>query len=385
MRSLTTTTIRSAAGAALIAAIGFTLSGCNDKKEEAAEVVRPVKVVEIAQADTVRKLDYSGSVKARTDMNLGFRVSGKIIERKVDIGQKVKPGDVLARIDPTDYALAVRRSQADLDSAEKQMQTTALARNRAQQLFDKSVGSKSQLEQAELSYDQAVSTRDSAVSALTEAKNQVAYSDLTSDMNGIVTTVNADVGQVVSSGTPVITVAVDGEKEVLIAVPEMDIAQFKVGKDVKARFWSDDALVLDGKVREVAGSADAQSRTFAVRVSLPSDQRVLLGMTATIEAEAGNTQPYVSIPLSALAQRDGQQIVWLVDRSAGTVHSRNVKVADFADDGVRVADGLKAGDVVVAAGTQFMTENMKVKVPDAQQVSAATNGSAATAAADIVR
>ncbi|MGV1755335.1 efflux RND transporter periplasmic adaptor subunit [Rhizobium sp. A22-96] len=382
MVSLTTNTLRTVAGAALFAALGLGLAGCNEKKEEAAEVVRPVKVVEIAQADTTRKLDYSGSVKARTDMNLGFRVSGKIVERKVDIGQKVKPGDVLARIDSTDYVLAVRRSQADLDSAEKQVQTTELARDRAQKLFDKNVGSKSQLEQAELSYDQASSTRDSAVSALAEAKNQVAYSDLTSDMNGIVTTINADVGQVVSSGTPVITVAVDGEKEVLIAVPEMDIAQFKVGKAVKARFWSDDALVLDGKVREVSGSAD-QSRTFAVRVSLPADQRVLLGMTATIEALADNTQPYVSIPLSALAQKDGQQIVWLVDRNAGTVHSRAIKVADFADDGVRIADGLKTGDVVVAAGTQFMTENMKVKLPaaPAQQASADTN----SASADVVR
>ncbi|NTF43397.1 efflux RND transporter periplasmic adaptor subunit [Rhizobium rhizogenes] len=378
MVSLTTNTLRTVAGAALFAALGLGLAGCNEKKEEAAEVVRPVKVVEIAQADTTRKLDYSGSVKARTDMNLGFRVSGKIVERKVDIGQKVKPGDVLARIDSTDYVLAVRRSQADLDSAEKQVQTTELARDRAQKLFDKNVGSKSQLEQAELSYDQASSTRDSAVSALAEAKNQVAYSDLTSDMNGIVTTINADVGQVVSSGTPVITVAVDGEKEVLIAVPEMDIAQFKVGKTVKARFWSDDALVLDGKVREVSGSAD-QSRTFAVRVSLPADQRVLLGMTATIEAFADNTQPYVSIPLSALAQKDGQQIVWLVDRNAGTVHSRAIKVADFADDGVRIADGLKTGDVVVAAGTQFMTENMKVKLPAAaaQQASADTNSASA--------
>ncbi|SCB20612.1 efflux RND transporter periplasmic adaptor subunit [Rhizobium lusitanum] len=384
MVSLTTTTLRTVAGAALFAALGLALSGCNEKKEETAEVIRPVKVVEIAQADTTRKLDYSGSVKARTDMNLGFRVNGKIVERKVDIGEKVKPGDVLARIDATDYVLAVRRSQADLDSAEKQVQTTELARNRAQLLFDKSVGSKSQLEQAELSYDQAVSTRDSAVSALAEAKNQVAYSDLTSDMSGIVTTINADVGQVVSSGTPVITVAVDGEKEVLIAVPEMDIAQFKVGKDVKARFWSDDALVLDGKVREVAGSADTQSRTFAVRVSLPNDPRVLLGMTATIEAQADNTQPYVSIPLSALAQRNGQQIVWLVDRGAGIVHSRAVKVADFADDGVRVADGLRAGDVVVAAGTQFMTENMKVKLSAASAQQAAADTHAASAA-DIVR
>ena len=385
MLSLRNTPIRAFAGPALLVAVGIGLSGCNEKKAEATEVIRPVKVVQIAQADTTRKLDYSGSVRARTDMNLGFRVNGKIVERRVDIGQKVKPGDVLARIDPTDYALAVRRSQADLDAAEKQVQTADLSRIRAQQLFDKNVAPKSQLEQAQLSYDQAVATRDSAISALAEAKNQVSYSDLTSDMNGIVTAINADVGQVVGSGTPVITVAVDGEKEVQIAVPEMDIAQFKVGKDVKARFWSDDALVLDGKVREVSGSADAQSRTFAVRVSLPNDPRVLLGMTATVEATADNTQPYMSIPLSALAQKDGRQVVWLVDRNAGTVHARNIKVADFSDDGVRVADGLKTGDVVVAAGTQFMSENLKVKLLVADQQAATETSGSVASATDVVR
>jgi multidrug efflux system membrane fusion protein len=224
------TLMPSVAGLALVAMAGF-LAGCNEKQAENTEVVRPVKVLAIAKADTTRALDYSGSVRARTEMNLGFRINGKIIDRRVDIGQKVKPGDVLARIDSTDYELAVRRAQADLASADKQVQTADLAHKRAQQLFDKNVSPKSQLEQADLTYDQAVSTRDSARSALDEANNQVAYADLTSDMSGIVTAINADVGQVVGSGTPVITVAVDGEKEVQIAVPEMDIAQFKPGKE----------------------------------------------------------------------------------------------------------------------------------------------------------
>jgi RND family efflux transporter MFP subunit len=381
MSSLKTMNMPFAAGLAVIAVVAI-LSGCSEKQADKTETIRPVKVVEIARADTTRPLDYSGSVRARTEMNLGFRVNGKITERRVDIGERVTPGVVLARIDSTDYELAVRRAEADLASAEKQVQTADLTRNRAQQLFDKNVAPKSQLEQAQLSYDQATSTRDSARSALDEAKNQVAYADLKADMSGIVTTVNADVGQVVGSGTPVVTVAVDGEKEVQIAVPEMEIAQFATGKAVKARFWSDEKLVLDGKVREVSGSADAQSRTFAVRVSLPNDPRVLLGMTATIEAEAENTAPFVAIPLSALAEKDGNQIVWLVDKAAGTVHSRGIKVADFSDDGVRVADGLKAGDVVVAAGTQFMTEDMKVKLPDLpKQAAAEPSGDAA----DIVR
>ncbi|TIQ23275.1 MAG: efflux RND transporter periplasmic adaptor subunit [Mesorhizobium sp.] len=366
--------MNTALGPALVVVAALGLAGCSQEKVEVKDIVRPVKVVEIAKANDTRELSYSGSVRARTEMNLGFRINGKITERLVDIGQRVKPGDVLARIDPADYDLSVKSAEASLEAAERQVETTGLARRRSEQLFAKKFASKSQLEQATLSHDQAVATRNSARSALDQAKNQVRYTDLKADRNGIVTSVAADVGQVVGSGTPVVTVAVDGEKEVLIAVPETDIAQFKPGKHVKASFWSDDALTLDGKVREVAGSADQQSRTFAVRVSLPNDPRVLLGMTANIEASAANNLQSVSIPLSALAQKDGQQIVWTVDRNGETVHARPIKVAEFTADGVHVAEGLKSGDVVVAAGTQFMTENLKVKLAgDAVQQSASAD------------
>ncbi|MBY5770468.1 efflux RND transporter periplasmic adaptor subunit [Rhizobium laguerreae] len=363
----------SVASLILVCAMGIGVSACSEEKAEVKQVIRPVKVVEIAKAGDTRKLDYSGSVKARTEMNLGFRVAGKITERLVDIGDKVKPGDVLARMDSTDYQLAVKTAEANLAAAEKGVETADLVNKRNQQLFDKNVSPKSQLEQASLSYDQAVSSRDAAVSALDQAKNQVSYAELKADHNGIVTTINADVGQVVASGTPVVAVAVDGEKEVQIAVPENDIAEFKPGKTVKASFWADDRLVLDGKVREVSGSADQQSRTFAVRVSLPNDPQVLLGMTATIEADVSNGNSYVSIPLSALAEKDGKQMVWTVDRDTATVHGRDIKVADFTGDGVHVTEGLDTGDLVVSAGTQFMSENLKVKVPDQQSALAATD------------
>lgn len=368
---------RPAAGLALIVVAALGLAGCSQEKAEVTEIIRPVKVVEIAKASDTRQLSYSGSVRARTEMNLGFRINGKITERLVDIGDRVKPGDVLARIDPTDYELSVRSAQASLDAADRQVETVELTRKRAEQLYAKNFAPKSQLEQATLAYNQALATRDSARSQLAQAQNQVRYTDLKADKNGIVTAVAADVGQVVGSGTPVVTVAIDGEKEVLIAVPETDIAEFKPGKTVKAGFWSDEALTLDGKVREVAGSADPQSRTFAVRVSLPNDPRVLLGMTASIEAAADNRQQLVSIPLAALAQKDSQSIVWTVDRNGGTVHAHPVKVAAFTPDGVSVADGLKPGDVVVAAGTQFMTENLKVKLTgDAAQQSASADDAA---------
>ncbi|MCA1491328.1 efflux RND transporter periplasmic adaptor subunit [Sinorhizobium alkalisoli] len=355
-----------------VAALAALLAGCSEEKAETKEIIRPVKVVEIAGTGETRRLVYAGAVKARTEMNLGFRVGGKITERLVDIGDRVEPGDVLARLDPTDYELSVKSAEANLLAADKQVQTVALTKTRAEQLFARKFSSRAELDQASLAYDQAVSTRDAAASALSQARNQVTYTRLLSDQPGIITAINADIGQVVGTGTPVVTVAIDGEKEIEVAVPELDIAEFKPGKEVQARFWSNDMLTLEGRVREVSGSAERQSRTFSVRISLPDDRRVLLGMTATVEAAAAKSETLISIPLSALARKDDKDIVWTVDRDASTVHARAIRLADFTGDQVRVAEGLAPGDLVVTAGTQFMTEDLKVKLrPDAQQSASA--------------
>jgi membrane fusion protein, multidrug efflux system len=356
--------IRTASAAGLVLASTLLLVSCTEEKAETVKEIRPVTVVEIAKATNVRALEFSGSVKSRTEMNLGFRIAGKVTERLVDIGDRVRPGDVLSRVDPTDYKLAVDSAAANLAAADKSVQTAKLVIDRANMLFKKEAVPRAQVEQAQLAYDQAMSARISAASSLEQAKNQLGYAELKSDRDGIVTAINSDRGQVVAAGTPVITVVAEDEKEVQIAVPETDIADFKPGKAVKARFWSDDTLVLAGKVREVSGSADPRSRTFSVRVSLPDDPRVLIGMTATVEAEAQGGIDAITVPLSALAERDGGKIVWTVDRKAATVHARPVEVADFTADGVGVTEGLNPGDLVVSAGTQFMTENLKVKLPD---------------------
>lgn len=340
------------------------LTGCNDEKVATEEPVRPVKIVEIDKPDAGRTLQYSGSIRARTEIAMGFRVDGKLVERLVDVGQSVEAGDLLARLDPVDYELSVRQAEADLASTSKQVEISQLALRRAQILQEKSAASRSSLEQSQLAYEQAVSAREASASALEQARNRVGYSFLKSEVKGIVTAVSAEAGQVLSAGTPAVTVAADGTKEVEIAVPEIDIAAFKPGKTVKANFWSNSALTLEGTVREVAGSADAVSRTFLVRVSLPDDPRVLLGMTATVTTNADDTVPAFVLPLAALAKQDGKSVVWVVDPATQMVHVRTVTVSGFSDDAVRVTEGLAAGDIVVAAGTQFMTEDMKVRLPE---------------------
>lgn len=355
-------------------------SGCSDEETKAEAVVRPVKVVEVSSAEQGRKLEYSGAVKARYEINLAFRVNGKITQRPVDVGDRVRPGDLLARLDAADYELAVSRAEADLRSAAKQVGTLKVFKQRAETLYAKSAASKSELDQRTLAYDQALSTEQSAISALEQARNQVAYTRLHADLAGIVTATNGEPGQVVGSGTPVVTVAMDGEKEVQVAVPETEIANFAADKPVKVRFWSHQGMVLDGTVREVAGSADPHSRTFSVRVRIPDDPRVLLGMTATVETQIDGVDAGFDIPVSALAEQDGGPVVWVVDRKAGTVHPRPVKLGEFSDDGVRVSHGLTPGEMVVAAGTQFMKDGLKVKVSATDARQSAENA----AASDVV-
>ena len=151
------------------------------------------------------------------------------------------------------------------------------------------------------------------------------------------TEIRAEVGQVVGAGAPVVVVARDGDKEVAIAVPENEIGHFAVGDKLAARFWADDAIALTGTVREVSGSADSTSRTFAVRVSLPEDARIRLGMTATLSADVPVGNGGIVMPLAALAQRDGKPIVWVVDPAKQTVVPRNVATEAFAADGVRIS------------------------------------------------
>ncbi|MBD9375043.1 efflux RND transporter periplasmic adaptor subunit [Rhizobium sp. ARZ01] len=344
----------------MVLTMSATLAGCAEEKVAGETPIRPVKVVEVTTPDQGRIMQYSGAIRSKTEIAMGFRVDGKIVERFVDIGQSVKPGEVLARLDSVDYELSVRQAEAELASAEKQVEIAQRALRRAEFLQGKSATSQSALEQSQLAFEQAVSLRAAAASVLEQTRNKVAYSSLKSEVDGIVTAVSAEAGQVVAAGTPVVSVAAAGSMEVEIAVPEVDIAVFKPGKAVKAHLWANSDLKLDGKVREVAGSADSRSRTFAVRVSLPDDPRLLLGMTATVTAKGDDAVPAYVLPLSALSKQDGKPAVWLVDPQTETVRLRPVVVAGFSDDGVRVTEGVAAGDLVVAAGTQFMQPDMKV-------------------------
>ncbi|TBW40956.1 efflux RND transporter periplasmic adaptor subunit [Siculibacillus lacustris] len=347
-----------------VAVVLVALAGCKEESaDKGGEPVRPVKVMTVAAAAETRPIRYSGSVRARVETALGFRVGGKIVERKVDVGQRVEAGRVLARLDPTDLKLSLQTAEANVVAARSRVKVAEDGRERARALAAKGFVTKAGLDGATLDADQAVAGLEAALSARDQAANQIAYADLASDADGIVTDIRADVGQVVAAGTPVVTLARDDEKEVAIAVPEQDVVHFAKDQTVGVRFWADKDLRLAGRIREIAGSADPASRTYAIRIALPADDRVRLGMTATVEADVPVAAGTIVVPLSALAEAGGVTRVWVVDRATATVDPRPVTLGAVVPEGVGVVAGLKRGDMVVTAGVQFLVPGKKVLLP----------------------
>lgn len=324
------------------------LTACGEKvltAETANAGPRLVKALKVGAGETAPETTYSGEVRARHETALGFRIGGKLIERRVDVGARIKPGQVLARLDPADVELAVAQAEANRALAESELKRT-------QELRQKNFVS-----QAVLDAKKTAATAAAAQAQL--AKNQAAYTTLVADVPGVVAAVLAEAGQVVGAGQPIFRIARDGAREIAIAVPEARIATLKVGARGTVRLW--DGRAFAGQVREIAPAADTATRTFAVRVAL-SDAPVdlPLGLSATVRFE-GASAAEMTVPLSAILQQGEQPAVWVIGAD-GTVSQRRIVVARYADAGAVVASGLAPGETIVAAGAYLLSAGEKVRI-----------------------
>jgi multidrug efflux system membrane fusion protein len=338
------------------------LAACGEQSTPAPELIRPVKAIRVEATAPTETVSLLGIVKAHNEATLSFRVPGKIVARTVNIGDRVEPGQALASLDIGDADIALRNAEVAVASAQSLRDNAQKSLDRYQALLLKGVVPQDALDGRQSALDQANAALASATSNRDQARNQLAYSTLTADAEGIVTQVSAQPGQVVAAGTPVLVVAEDGDKEVDVAVPENQIAHLSVGDKLPITFWSDVSAKLEGTVREISGSADPASRTFDVRVALPPGAAVRLGMTATIAMPMPAATNGLVVPVAAVAQQNGKPVVWVVDPSTQTVSARAVELASFVGDNVRVSGGVVPGDLVVAAGTQFMRPNEQVHV-----------------------
>ena len=338
------------------------LAGCGGVPEAEAPA-RPAMVVQpLAGGGTATA--FAGEVRARHEPVLGFRIGGKLAERFVDVGARVKKGDPLARLDAADVALALEGARAQLESAKADLALAEAELERHRSLFERQLVSRSL-------YDTRVAQRDAAQARVRQAKaqvsasgNQAAYARLLAPADGVIAQRLAEAGQVVQAGQPVFVLAQDGEREVAIAIPERRAAEFAPGRALAVELWSEPGVRVPASVREIAPAADPQARTYAARVAFDAGaSRGELGQSARVYAleAAGST---LSVPLSAVHGADGETAVWVVDAATATVHLRPVHAGAFGEATVPVISGLEAGEWIVAAGVHLLQEGQKIRPID---------------------
>lgn len=349
----------------IIIMLGFALIlvAC-ERPVEPAPPPRPALVVMVGESAANEAMVLVGEVKSRYETNLGFRINGKIIERKVDVGSTVKKGQVLARLDATDTNLSAQAASADVRAAEA---SHALARaevERQRTLFTKKFISQSALDirEAELKTSAARVSQVRAQAAV--SGNQSRYTVLVADRDGVITQIRAEPGQVVGASEMVVQIVDTKQIEVLVAVPESRMGNVKVGDTAEVKLWASQATYSErtytAKVREIAPAATSSTRAFDVRVAISdTDDALKLGMTAGVRFAQIEADKII-IPATALTQMNGKNSVWVINKE-GIANSREVTAGQFTENGIVISSGLKTGEMVAIAGVHTLLKGQKVK------------------------
>ncbi len=346
--------------ALIVALSALVLIGCS-KPAPPEEPVRAVKVLTVGAQSLQSGLEFAGEVRARVESRLGFRVAGKITQRLVEAGQHVKAGQLLAQLDPQDYRLATDAAKAQVNAAQVNRDLSGTEFKRYKELKEQNFISGAELERREATLKAAQAQLEQAQAQLTGQSNQAAYTRLLADVSGVVTAVDAEVGQVVAAGTPVLRIAQDGARDLVFAVPEDRVARLKPGSAVRVRPWSGVAEVT-AVVREIAASADPVTRTFAVKAALPAASTLALGSTVTVlPKDLERTAALViKLPTSALFESAKASAVWVLEPASMTVRLQPVQIASVDGNEVVIASGLQAGMQVVSAGVHVLSPAQKV-------------------------
>ncbi len=342
------------------------LSACQRAQEAPPPDVRPVRTLKIGAAENAGTLALTGRVQAQNEVNLSFRVDGRLIERTVDIGDSVRPGQLIARLDPQNEESGVQTVRAQVAGANARLLEARNQYERMRDLVTDASVSRAQYEQAEAMLRSAESQVDALQGQLNIAQNRLGYTRLVSDIAGIVTARGPEPGEVVSPGRTIVQVARDGARDAVFDVPERIKDSVDRKADITVALSSDATVTAAGKVREVAPRADPVTGTFAVRVRLvnpPPAMRLGSTVTGRVRLEAGAG---ITIPAAALVRADGKTAVWVVDPQASTVALRTITVRGSDSESVQVGSGLNPGDVIVIAGVQALRPGQKVRVAGAR-------------------
>ena len=346
------------------------LQACS-KPVPAEEPVRAVKVLTVGLDAMQSGAEYAGEVRSRVESRLGFRVSGKLLRRHVEMGQHVRAGELLAQLDPQDFKLAADGARAQLAAAATNRDLALADYKRYKDLREQNFISVAELERRETTLKAAQAQVDQAQAQLAGLGNQTAYANLVADVAGVVTSVDAEPGQVLAAGTPVLRIAQDGPRDVVFAVPEDKVGKLKVGSQVLVQAWAEQKSA-SAVVREVAASADAVTRTYTVKVGLTGSENWPLGSTVTVAPKALDRSgpSVIKLPTSAL-QHDGEKAaVWVLEKATMTVRLQPIVITTADGNEVVVSRGLEPGMQVVSVGAHVLNPGQKVTIYQSKQAAA---------------
>jgi RND family efflux transporter MFP subunit len=342
--------------------LAVVLVGCEPTADADSTPVRPVRTVTVERGHTAEQVILTGHVNAEKESALAFRIGGRVIERLADIGNRVEPDQVLAKLDPQDELNALRSAQAAFTAAQGQLVEASNNFDRQQQLLERGFTTKVLFDQAQQNLRTAQSRTDDTQAQLQIAEDRVSYTQLKANVVGSITARGAEAGEVVQPGQMIFQVARQEGRDAVFDVPAQVIRSAPPDPKIVVALTDDPSVTATGRVRQVDPQADPITRTFRVRVSLiDPPPAMLLGATVTgrMELEA---RPGISIPASALTRYNNHPAVWIVDPSTMTVSMRNVEVERFDPGSVAVSEGLMGGEIVVTAGIQALYPGRKVRL-----------------------
>lgn len=340
------------------------LSACS-KPQPVEEPVRAVRTVTVDAGSVAPQAEFAAEVRARTESRLGFRVGGKLVSRGADLGDAVKAGQVLARLDPQDLRLGEQAAQAALSAAQANLAVTQAEFARFRDLQRQGFISAAELERREAALKAAQAQHEQARAQAGVQGNQAAYASLAADAAGVITAVEAEPGMVVAAGAPVLRLAHDGPRDAVFAVPEDRLALVRrlqaEGTPVTVRLGAaGEGRAVPARIREVAAAADPATRTFVAKADLGAAP-VQLGQTASVAVPLPAVAGVLRLPLSALRELQGRSVVWVVEPASMTVRAQEVQLSGVEGNDALVAGGLQPGQVVVTAGVHVLNPGQKVR------------------------
>src|SRR3954468_2940688 len=341
------------------------LAGCEANTAPSVNSERPVQVQRISCDNENVSREFVGVVRARYETDLAFRVAGRIGARLVNVGDRVKAGDVVARLDPQDLKLQAESAEAELGAATSNLTQAIADLERYTKLRTSGYASVADFDRKKWTKDEAEGRLERAKRALDLARNQLGYSDLKADADGIITATMAEAGQVVATGQAVARLAHRGEKEAVVALPETWLGEAR-RSNATVRLWSERERSFEATLRELSPQADAASRTYAARFTiLDADDTVAFGMTATVTLARAANASVGRLPLSSILNRGNGPVVYVVDETGALVR-RPVTLSSFSESSAAVTSGIGEGDKVVTLGVQKLEAGLKVRTVELQ-------------------